>query len=149
MANFICKVMTPQGQITSIKMEAADKISCIKKLKENDMNPISVESYFEPLKTKKVQPTATVYSNKKNKISLKSRIRINEKVTLEDIKKFSQDFLVLENSEFNKKQIIDTIINNCEKRSFKLILFEIQRNLENDGYMYFQQYMLITLNLES
>ena len=136
MANFICKVMTPQGQVTTLKLEEEDKISCVKRLKANGMNPISVEQYFEPIKGKKVKATASVHSNSRKKIRVSSRIKINEKVTLEDIKKFTQDFLVLKNSDFNDKQIISTIIINCEKDSFRKILYEIQKSIKNGGYIY-------------
>ena len=52
MQNFICKVLTPQGQIVKIKMTEEDKITCLKKLKKNGMTPISVESSTEFSKTK-------------------------------------------------------------------------------------------------
>lgn len=46
MESFICKIRTPQGQITKVKMQEKDKISCLKKLKRNGMTPISVEKTF-------------------------------------------------------------------------------------------------------
>ena len=35
MDSFICKVRTPQGQITKVNMQEKDKITCVKKLKRN------------------------------------------------------------------------------------------------------------------
>ena len=43
MTTFICKVMTPQGQVVKIKLQEKDKITCLKKIKKNGMTPISVE----------------------------------------------------------------------------------------------------------
>ena len=37
MAKFVCKVMTPQGQNAVVTIKEKDKISCIKRLKDNEI----------------------------------------------------------------------------------------------------------------
>ena len=69
MSSFICKVLTPQGQIVKIKMTEDDKITCLKKLKKNGMTPISVENVPEFSKIKKAQMTANIYFKRKKKIN--------------------------------------------------------------------------------
>ena len=44
MTTFICKVMTPQGQVVKIKLKEKDKIACMKRIKKNGMTPISIET---------------------------------------------------------------------------------------------------------
>ena len=48
MASFECKVLTPQGQTVTLNMKEKDKISCLKRLKENGMTPIEVTKKFDP-----------------------------------------------------------------------------------------------------
>ena len=73
MSSFICKVLTPQGQIVKVKMSEEDKITCLKKLKKNGMTPISIESTTDFSMKKKSKISANVYSKRKKKIKFDIR----------------------------------------------------------------------------
>lgn len=142
MDSFICKVRTPQGQITKVKMQEKDKITCLKKLKRNGMTPISIEKTFSILnndKNRKKQKniTATIHSKKKKlNINLDSELQLSNRVTIDEIKKFTQDFFILRKSNFNNSYALSTIINNTENTYFKEVLTKILKNLKSGIYMY-------------
>lgn len=141
MTNFICKVMTPQGQIVKIKIEENDKISCLKKLKKNGMTPISIEpSILIPLNNKnKKKLTATIHSKKKKKIEFKKSIFTEEifnKVSIEEIKEFTADFYILKKSNFTNKHALTTIINKTENAYFKEVLKNILDGVEHGKHIY-------------
>ncbi len=68
MSKFICKVITPQGQIVKLKMTENDKITCLKKLKKNGMTPISIDICREFTRSKKKYYKLTIMgrTGKKN-----------------------------------------------------------------------------------
>lgn len=138
MQNFKCKVMTPQGQIAKLNLEAEDKVSCTKKLKKNGMIPISITPSFN-FKKKNKNATATIYSKKKKKnifSKMNSTIKISNKVSLEELKEFTTDFYILIESEFTTKDALTTIINKSKNTYFKECLTDILKNLENGIYIY-------------
>lgn len=138
MPNFICKVLTPQGQIVKIKMTEEDKITCLKKLKKNGMTPISVESSTEFSKTKKTKISANIYSKRKKKINidLKKQLKFSDNITTEDLIKFTQDFLVLKKSKFTNKHALMTLVNTTNNQKFKDILHKMINNIDEGRYMY-------------
>lgn len=136
MVRYSCKVLTPQGQIVKLELGAEDKVSCIKRLKKNGMTPISVEEKHGIAKQKKTESTAKVKVKTKKKLDLNKSIAINKKVTPEQIKKFSEDYLILKNANFSNSHALETIINNCENVEFKRILREIKSNVDGNEYMY-------------
>ena len=90
MQKFICRVVTPQGQIVEVKLQENDKMACVKKLKRNGMTPISIEPSFtfsKNLKIRNKKLTATIHSKKKKKITLikNSDIDFINTVTLEEL----------------------------------------------------------------
>lgn len=138
MSSFICKVITPQGQITKIKMNEDDKITCLKKLKKNGMTPISVEPSSEIFRKKDKKISSNIYSKRKKKIklNLNQQIKFSDNIKTEDLIKFTQDFYFLKKSSFTNKQALNTIINTSQNKKFKDILLEMSTNLDNGKYMY-------------
>lgn len=139
MANFICKVMTPQGQIVKVKVIENDKISCLKKLKKNGMTPISIEpSILNSSKNKKKKVTATIHSKKKKKNELGKIFtkEIYNKVSIAEIKEFTNDLYILKKSNFTNKHALMTIINKTENSYFKEILKNILEGVEQGKYIY-------------
>lgn len=143
MARFICKVITPQGQIVKLRMKEKDKISCLKKLKRNGMTPVSVQESFEILKLGKYEKnvkksTATIYSRKKKRIKIKKDYVVNfsKKVTIQEIREFTEDFYLLKKLDFTNKHAIITIINKVENVYLKDALRSILKNLEENKFMY-------------
>lgn len=137
MASFICKVLTPQGQIVKIKMNANDKISCLKKLKNNGMTPINIKRYFNIL-TNNEKMTAKIYSSRrknKNKIS-NQIIQLSDKVTIEEIKIFTNNFYVLKKAKFTNNHAIKTIMNSTKNLQLKKVLNIMLKNLENGKLIY-------------
>lgn len=142
MTNFICKVMTPQGQIVKIKVKESDKIKCIKKLKKNGMTPISIEpsilnNIFKS--NKKNNLTATIYSKKKKRKILRKSILNSEflnRVSLNEIKEFTMDFYTLKKSNFNNKHALLTLVNKTENTYFKKILKNIYDGVEQGKFIY-------------
>lgn len=138
MSSFICKVLTPQGQIVKIKMTEDDKITCLKKLKKNGMTPISVENVTDFSKTKKTKISANIYSKRKKKINLdlKKQLKFSDNVTTEELTKFTQDFLILKKSEFTNKHALMTLVNTTNNQKFKEILHKMINNVDEGIYMY-------------
>lgn len=141
MTTFICKVMTPQGQVVKIKVKEKDKITCLKKLKKTGMTPISIESSllsnFVSNKDKKI--TATIHSKKKKKFVIKKELLnqdIVNKVSLNEIKEFTIDFYTLRKSNFTNKHALLTLISKTENLFFKKILESILKGIEENKYIY-------------
>lgn len=138
MSSFICKVITPQGQITKIRMNEEDKITCLKKLKKNGMTPISVEQTSEIFRNNKNKQSSSIYSKRNNKIKLNLRheIKFLDNIKIEDLIKFTQDFYLLKKSKFSNKHALKTLIGTINNQKFKDILKEMISNLDNGIYMY-------------
>lgn len=141
MTTFICKVMTPQGQVVKIKLKEKDKITCLKKLKKNGMTPISIESsLLSNLKfDKNKKITATIHTKKRKNFSVKKDILdrdITNKISLREIKEFTSDFYILRKSNFTDKHAILTLINKTENPFFKKILENILKGINEGKYIY-------------
>ena len=141
MTTFICKVMTPQGQIVKIKIKEKDKITVLKKLKKNGMTPITIEpsklQFHNINKNRKI--TATIHSKKKKKLTIRNDI-LNEdvinKVHLREIKEFTIDFYTLKKSNFTDEHALITIINKTENPFFKRIIESILKGVKEGKYIY-------------
>ncbi len=140
MQTFSCKVLTPQGQIAEIKIKENDKLSCMKRLKKNGMTPISIEPSFNIWKNKKSRKiTATIHSRKKKKsILLKTinDIELFNKVSIEEIKDFTEDLYALRKSGFSTKHSLRTIMNKTENASFKECLKDVINAVDAGKYLY-------------
>lgn len=136
MPSFICKVMTPQGQITKVKMTEVDKITCLKKLKRNGMTPIEVRRTLVMYKPKS-KASAAIYLKRKHSIKLGSiEIKLSNKVTLSEIRTFTEQFYFLRKSKFTIKHALTTIIKTTENENLRKILQDILKNVEDGQYIY-------------
>lgn len=133
MSSFVCKVLTPQGQIVKLKMVEDDRITCLKKLKRNGMTPISVKnSYFFKRNLK-----STAKIRNKTQRNLNNFLEeLSNKIEIQDVKKFTQEIYLLRKSQFTTNHALITIIKNTEDKAFKEILKEMLKNIENGNYMY-------------
>lgn len=141
MQKFICRVVTPQGQVVEVKLQENDKMACIKKLKRNGMTPISIEPSFtfsKNLKARNKKLTATIHSKKKKKITLikNNDIDFLNTVSLEELKEFTEDLITLRKSNFKINHALKTIINKVENQYFKKILQEMLDGLIEGKYLY-------------
>lgn len=132
MSSFICKVLTPQGQIVKIKVTEDDKIKCLKKLKKNGMTPISVKKSIEILPKRKKKNSANIYSKRKKKINIdfNKKILFSDNIQIEDIIKFTHDFYILKKSKFTNKHALITLVNTTKSQKFKDILHKMISNLD-------------------
>ncbi len=137
MASFICKVLTPQGQIVKIRMNGNDKISCLKKLKQNGMTPISIKSSFN-ISRNDEKTTAKIYSSRrKNKNKIRNQIiQLSDKVTIEEVKIFTNNFYILKKAKFTNHHAIKTIMNSTKNLQLKKVLKVMLNNLESGKLIY-------------
>lgn len=56
MPTYIYKAVTKQGQVVKNRITESSKVNCIKKLKRNDLNPISVVQTLRLEKREKKKP---------------------------------------------------------------------------------------------
>lgn len=146
MNSFVCKIRTPQGQITKVVMNENDKITCIKKLKRNGITPISIEKKlfipsFKSLnkhskKQKKVN--SIIHTKKKKTIDLNKNINISfsNKVSLNELKKFTKELYLLRKSDFTNSRALIAIIKNTNNVYFKQVLNKILKSVEAGNLMY-------------
>ena len=138
MTNFICKVMTPQGQIVKVKLKDNDKISVMKKLKKNGMTPNSIETSAVSFKERR-KITATIHSRKKRKFDIKNSFLDRElfkKVSIDEVREFTEDLLTLKKSNFTDKHALMTILNKTDNEYFREIIKAILDGVEDGKYIY-------------
>lgn len=141
MATFVCKVMTPQGQTVSVTIKEKDKIACIKRLKDNEMTPIEINKKFDPfgIIASKSKVTASIHSRKndnKPKVDFNKEVKLQNKVSLEELKKFTQEFCMLKESKFSNRDALTTIISSLENEKLKIVLEALVKNVEQEMFMY-------------
>lgn len=141
MATFVCKVITPQGQNVEVTLKETDKIACIKRLKDNGMTPIEITKKFDLFAIFRHDPkaTAVIHSQKeKNKthINLNKEIQLVSKVSLEELKKFTQEFYMLKQSKFSNKDALEAIVSSATNEKLKQVLTDVLKNVEEEKFMY-------------
>lgn len=136
MPSFICKVMTPHGQIIKVKLVEEDKISCLKKLKRNGMTPIEIKKaiFVSPNITRKI--SASISAKKKEDQKIKLSKKFVKSIKLDDLKTFTKEFLFLKQSNFSNEYALKVLIANTQNINLKGIIKEIQKNCEKDIYIY-------------
>lgn len=149
---FICKTLTPQGQVVTSKVEEFSRLACIRKLRRNGLTPISVTqtlSFSADGKKKKearknIKPTATYTSRKMRNKSKKAQAGIWDKlnsdiggkVTSKDIRIFAQNFYLLKKASFNNIHALTTVIGTTENPRLQTILEDVLAGVEAGEYMY-------------
>lgn len=146
------RALTNDGHIVKNKIEDASKNAVIKKIKRNDLTPISVVQ----LKTK-TQKNKKNISNveemlenlnngnvikrtPKRKISTKEKISNalikTNKISPKDVIIFTQKFYLLKKANFNNIHALTTIIESTEHPKFKEILEDLLAGVEAGENMY-------------
>ena len=155
---FICKTLTPQGQIVRSRVEDTSRLACIRRLRRNGLTPISVTQTFlvnsknRPKKDarRNIKPEANFSrTNKKKKAkSQKAQGGIWEKlnsdislgggrrITDKDIRIFTQNFYLLKKANFNNIHALHTVIGTTENPRLATILEDILAGVESGEYMY-------------
>lgn len=156
MATFNYKAVTNDGRIVSNRVEEGSRLTLIKKLKSNGLQPISVAKIntnrTKLLKRKKrniadsvqnmldnTDTTILANENKRN-LSFKDKVNLyigtENKVTEREISIFTENFYLLKKANFNNVHALSTIINSTENFTFASILEDILAGVEAGDYMY-------------
>ena len=156
MPEYIYKAITDRGQIVRNRVEEVSKNVLIKRLKNNDLLPISVSQvgYRGVRKHKnkkrnvtdiddimKMANSADVMQGRKarsqklsEKVSL--ALSLEEKITERDIRVFTQNFYLLKKANFNNVHALNTLIQSTENMSLRGVLEDILAGVEAGEYMY-------------
>lgn len=155
MPEYIYRAVTSKGQVVRNRVEAVNKNNLVRKLKSNDLLPISiVQVGYKSRKAKanrrnlmdiddimKEANSANIMQGRVNaKPSLKERVNLalsrDEKITTRDIVTFTQNFYLLKKANFNNIHALSTIIDSTENLSLRGVLQDILAGVEAGEYMY-------------
>lgn len=152
---FIYKAATKNGQVVTNRVEEINRFILLRRLKNNDLLPISVTQInargSKTLKKQKrnVESSSSILKNirskeiEKSMMSRKERIKkalfsnvTSSKITNKDLVIFTQDFYLLKKANFNNIHALSTIIESTENPSLKGILEDILLGVEAGENMY-------------
>lgn len=155
MPTYMYKAMTKQGQIVKNRITDVNKINCIKRLKRNDLMPISIVQTLRVAKKTKKKPRnfrrvnnelkkiGTQRLKRKNTTSKKSlrekyssKLMKNKAITSRDIRIFTQNFYLLKKANFNNVHALSTVMESTENPKLKLIIEDILYGVEAGEYMH-------------
>lgn len=154
MATFNYRALTEDGRIVTNKVEEGNKITLVKKLKSNGLQPISIVQR-NARKTKSVRKkrninnvqsvlekvnTTVAINDNRRKLTVKDKINnylgTEDKITPRDISIFTENFYLLKKANFNNVHALTTIIESTENYTFALVLEDILAGVEAGDYMY-------------
>ena len=146
------KAMTSTGVIVRNRVEATNKLSLVRRLKQNDLMPIAiVQTAYNNKRNKKQKKnvkdledimsnvnTTTIKTRKTSTIMEKINLYLSkqEKVKPRDIVIFTQNFYLLKKANFNNIHALRTIIDSTENLTFKGVLEDILAGVEAGDNMY-------------
>ena len=152
---FKYKAISKSGQLVANRVEDKSSYDLFKKLKRNNLAPISVvpKRSFAPRNNKKrnarnmnqrIEEIITTDNRikKSNNNTLTARQNINlmlsgtQRITIRDVMIFTQNFYLLKKANFNNIHALTTIIESTENVTFRAILEDILAGVENGENMY-------------
>lgn len=155
MPTYMYKAMTKTGQIVRNRITEANKMSCARKLKRNELIPISIVQTLRPTRDTKKKPRnmkrtdaqlrsigeerarKNVENPKKSVISqLKTQISEGRKITSRDIRIFTQNFYLLKKARFNNVHALSTVLEATENAKLRLIIEDILYGVEAGEFMH-------------
>lgn len=155
MPEYVYRAVTKSGVVVKNKVEDNSKQTLIKRLKNNDLMPISVVQISYAAKRQKkakrnvsnmedimktANSTNILNSDARTKVTLKEKLNLQlsstEKITNRDLVIFTQNFYLLKKANFNNIHALNTIIESTENLSFRGILEDILAGVEVGDYMY-------------
>ena len=155
MPEYIYRAVTEKGQIVRNRVEDVNRNTLIKKLKNNNLLPISITQVgYKSNKAKvnkrnimdiddimKQADSANILQGRITaKPKLKERINLalarEEKITTRDISIFTQNFYLLKKANFNNIHALSTIIDSTDNMSLRGVLQDILAGVEAGEYMY-------------
>lgn len=155
MPEYVYRAVTNKGLIVKNRVEEPSKHTLVKKLKNNELLPISiVQVGYKSKKPKankrnmmdiddimKQADSANILQGKTSiKPSLKEKVNLalskDEKITVRDIIVFTQNFYLLKKANFNNIHALSTIIDSTDNLSLRGVLQDILAGVESGEYMY-------------
>ena len=155
MPTYNYKAVTENGNIVKNKVEDINRRSLIKKLKRNNLTPISIVQTGNKInsKTKKKKRNVSDVSEMIAGTNIQEYLRINEKkepksiskrlttnvsskVTTRDLVIFTQDLYLLKKANFNNIHALSTIIETTENERLREIIKDILAGVEAGENMY-------------
>lgn len=154
MPEYVYKAVTSRGLIVKNKVEDSSKLTLIKRLKSNDLTPISIVQvgyHKKNVRQKKnitnvedIMKTASssnIWQGRaKSNQSVIEKVNLalssQEKVTPRDLVIFTQNFYLLKKANFNNIHALSTIIQSTENLTFRGVLEDILAGVEAGEYMY-------------
>lgn len=155
MPEYRYKAMTSKGQVVINKVEDASRNTLIKRLKSNELLPISIQQVgYRGKKTKanrrnmmdiddimrQAESANIMQGRSVSKLSTKERINLalarEEKIKNRDLIIFTQNFYLLKKANFNNIHALNTIIDSTENLSLRGVLQDILAGVEAGEYMY-------------
>ncbi len=156
MAVYRYRALTPNGVIVSNRIEENNRSAVIKKLKRNNLTPISIAEQIaitkKPVKTNKrnikdiedimknVNTSSIIKDREKNRETyiqkINNALAKTERITTRDLVIFTQNFYLLKKANFNNIHALQTIIGSTENYIFKGILEDILAGVEAGENMY-------------
>ncbi len=157
MPTYLYKAMTQNGQIVRNRITDANKMSCVKRLKRNDLIPISViqtlrmdekgarkkpRNYRRVNSELKKVGMQRVKEGKKNvkrqslREKIVSQMAENRKVPSKDIRIFTQNFYLLKKAKFNNVHALSTVMESTENPRLKLVIEDILYGVEAGEFMH-------------
>ena len=153
---YIYKAVTKNGQIVRNRVEDNSRFLLLRRLKRNNLYPISVtqintkrnnrikrqkrnvesnNSVLKAIRYEEIQKNVQT-GNGKFRRKLKEILHKNQKVSKRDIVIFTQNFYLLKKANFNNIHALSTIINTTENITLKNILEDILVGVEAGENMY-------------
>ena len=155
MPEYVYKAVTSKGQVVRNRVEESNRNNLIRKLKSNDLLPISVvQVSYSSRKNKpnrrnmldiddimKQAESANIMQGRNiSKPTVRERINIalsrDEKITTIDVIIFTQNFYLLKKANFNNIHALNTIIDSTENLSLRGVLQDILAGVEAGEYIY-------------
>lgn len=152
---YIYKAATKDGLVVRNRVEEINKFILLKRLKNNELLPISitqikakgnrklkkqkrnVESSTSILKTLRSKEIEKSMMSRSERIKQKLNSNItSSRITTKDLVIFTQDFYLLKKANFNNIHALTTIIESTENPSLKGILEDILLGVEAGENMY-------------
>lgn len=156
MPTYMYKAMTKHGQIVKNKITEANKVNCIKRLKRNDLVPISIVKTLRVEKRVKKGPRNFRKINNDNELKRIGQQRLKEsttgkkslrdkiyskmsntqKISSRDIRIFTQNFYLLKKANFNNVHALSTVVESTENPRLRLVLEDVLYGVEAGEFMY-------------
>lgn len=149
------RAATRTGDIVEYKTDAPNKYALLKKLKENQLYPISVvslnvrsnkkikkqkrniESSNSVLKQVRAEQIEKSINKKNSPIKLiNEKLRTYQAIKKKDIKIFTQNLYLLKKANFNNIQALSTVIETIENPTLKTVVEDILLGVEAGDNMY-------------